>query len=61
MDSSPPGSSIHGILQARILECVAKIGNKDKPKEENKSHLSSHSPDITTLNLLFFRSSFFSA
>jgi len=23
MDSSPPGSSVHGILQARILEWVA--------------------------------------
>ena len=23
MDCSPPGSSIHGILQARVLECVA--------------------------------------
>ena len=23
MDSSPPGSSVHGILQARILECIA--------------------------------------
>ena len=23
MDYSPPGSSVHGILQARILECVA--------------------------------------
>ena len=23
MDSSPSGSSVHGILQARILECVA--------------------------------------
>ena len=22
-DCSPPGSSVHGILQARILECVA--------------------------------------
>ena len=22
MDCSPPGSSVHGILQARILECV---------------------------------------
>ena len=31
MDSSPPGSSVHGILQARILEWVAfskKINNK---------------------------------
>ena len=24
MDYSPPGSSVHGILQARILEWVAK-------------------------------------
>ena len=23
MDCSPPGSSIHGIFQARVLECVA--------------------------------------
>ena len=23
MDSSPPGSSVHGVIQARILECVA--------------------------------------
>ena len=23
MDCSPPGSSVHGILQARLLECVA--------------------------------------
>ena len=23
MDHSPPGSSVHGILQARILECIA--------------------------------------
>ena len=23
MDCSPPGPSVHGILQARILECVA--------------------------------------
>ena len=25
MDCSPPGSSVHGILQARILEWIAKI------------------------------------
>ena len=23
IDSSPPGSSVHGIFQARVLECVA--------------------------------------
>ena len=29
MDCSPPGSSIHGILQARILEWVAISFSKD--------------------------------
>ena len=28
MDYSPPGSSIHGILQARILEWVAMSSSK---------------------------------
>ena len=31
MDSSPPGSSVHGILQARILEWVAISFSKDLP------------------------------
>ena len=26
IDGSPPGSPIHGILQARVLECVAIMG-----------------------------------
>ena len=37
MDCSPPGSSVHGILQARILEWVAvpfSIGSS-QPKESN--------------------------
>ena len=28
MNSSPPGSSVHGILQARILEWVATPSSK---------------------------------
>ena len=31
MDCSPPGSSVHGILQARILEWVAMPSSKDLP------------------------------
>ena len=31
MDCSPPGSSIHGIFQARILECVAMLSSGDLP------------------------------
>ena len=31
MDCSPPGSSVHGILQARILEWVATPSSRDLP------------------------------
>ena len=31
MDCSPPGSSVHGILQARILEWVAIFFSRDLP------------------------------
>ena len=38
IDSSPPGSSVPGILQARILECVAiSFSNAWKWKEKVKS------------------------
>ena len=29
MDCSPPGSSVHGTLQARILECVAMPSSRE--------------------------------
>ena len=31
VDCSPPGSSVHGILQARILEWVATFSSRDLP------------------------------
>ena len=31
VDCSPPGSSVHGILQARILEGVAMPSSRDLP------------------------------
>ena len=34
MDCSPPGSSVHGILQARILEWVAIPFSRDLPNRE---------------------------
>ena len=37
MDSSPPGSSVHGILQARILEWVASLFTGDLPNSGTKS------------------------
>ena len=35
-DCSPPGSSVHGIYQARILECVAISSPKDLPNSRIK-------------------------
>ena len=31
MDCSPPGSSVHGIFQARILAWVAMPSSRDRP------------------------------
>ena len=35
MDCSPPGSSVHGILQARILEWVAMPSSRGFPTQES--------------------------
>ena len=37
MDCSPPGSSVHGIFQARILEWVAISGDLPDPGIESGS------------------------
>ena len=37
MDCSLPGSSIHGILQARVLEWVAIAFSEDGHSKKNKS------------------------
>ena len=41
MDCSPPGSSVHGILQARILERVIIFYPRDLPDPgiESESHV----------------------
>ena len=36
MDCSPPGSSIHGIFQARVLERVAIAFSDDQPRQHIK-------------------------
>ena len=40
MDYSPPGSSVHGILQARILECVAIPFSKESSQLRNQTWVS---------------------
>ena len=37
---SPPGSSVHGILQARILEWVATSFSRGSPRSRDGTHVS---------------------
>ena len=39
VDCSPPGSSVHGILQARALEWVAMPSSRDLPDPGIEPHL----------------------
>ena len=40
MDCSPPGSSVHGILQARILEWVAMHCSRGSSRPRDRTHVS---------------------
>ena len=40
MDCRPPGSSVHGILQARILEGVAMPVSRDSSQPRDGTHIS---------------------
>ena len=40
MDCSPPGSSVHGILQARILEWVAVPSSRGSSQPRNRTWVS---------------------
>ena len=40
MDCSPPGSSIHGISQARILDRVAMFSSKKSSRPRDGTHVS---------------------
>ena len=41
MDCSPPSSSVHGILQARILEWVAAPSSRGSSRPGDRTHISS--------------------
>ena len=41
MDCSPPGSSVRGILQARILEWVAVPSSRGSSQARNRTQVSS--------------------
>ena len=40
MDCSPPGSSVHGILQAKILECVAIPSSRGPSRPRDQTRIS---------------------
>ena len=40
MDCSPPGSSVHGILQARILECIATPFSRGSSQSRDQIRIS---------------------
>ena len=40
MDCNAPGSSIHGILQARILECVAMPSSRGSSRPRDRTCVS---------------------
>ena len=46
MDCSPPGSSIHGILQARILDWVAVLSSRASSRPRDGTHVSFVSPAL---------------
>ena len=39
MDCGPPGSSVHGISQARILECVAMPSSRGSSRPRDRTHV----------------------
>ena len=40
MDQSPPGSSVHGILQGRILDWVAMLSSRGSSQPRDRTHAS---------------------
>ena len=40
MDCGPPGSSVQGILQARILEDVARLSSRESSQPRDRTHVS---------------------
>ena len=49
MDYSPPSSSVRGILQARILECVAISSSKGSSQPRDQTQVSSIAGGLFTI------------
>ena len=49
MDCSPPGSSVHGILQARILEWVAMPSSRESSWSRDWTQVSNSADGFFTI------------
>ena len=52
MDCSPPGSSVHGIFQARVLEWDAIAFSRINSLENNKEQILEKEKSTMTLTLI---------
>ena len=56
MDCTLPGPSLHGILQARMLECIAMPSSRGSspPRDQTQlSHISRHNTNILGVRLWY--------
>ena len=60
MDYSPPGSFVHEIFQARILECVAISFSRGSSQPRDRTRIScvSYIPAVTVTTMLLLLSRF---
>ena len=54
IDYSPPGSSVYGILQARILEWLARLSSRESSRPRDQTHVSCMSLMLPALTGSFF-------
>ena len=54
MNCSPPGSSVHGIFQARILEWVAIYFSKEKPRQRIKKQRHHFADKVQVVKAIVF-------
>ena len=48
MDCSPPGSSVRGLIQARILECVAMPFSRGSSQPRDRTQVSHNAGRLST-------------
>ena len=55
MDCSPPGSSVHGVSQGRILECVTISSSRGSSQPKDQTHVSCTGKRFFSFYLFIFK------